>query len=165
MVVQGSTRRLSKLDAATELEVSPTTIDRMIARGELQTEQEARGSRYKVWVLLPEDENGSSRDSSGDSPGEQPGGEQLSATDKSEVEELISLRLQVKNLEDLSNYRNELLNQAGQREQLLMEQLTASQKNLASVTLALNPGHAPAERPAERPPRSWWPWKRNSDLR
>ena len=105
MVVQGSTRRLSKLDAATELEVSPTTIDRMIARGELQTEQEARGSRYKVWVLLPEDENGSSRDSSGDSPSEQPGGEQLSATDKSEVEELISLRLQVKNLEDLSNYR------------------------------------------------------------
>ena len=165
MVIQGLTRRLSKLEAAKELEVSPTTIDRMIARGELQTEQEARGSRYKVWVLLPEDEHGSSRDSSGDSPGEQPGGEQLSATDKSEVEELISLRLQVKNLEDLSNYRNELLNQAGQREQLLMDQLTASQKNLASVTLALNPGHTPVERPAERPRRSWWPWKRNSDLR
>ena len=156
-VIQGLTRRLSKLDAAKELEVSPTTIDRMITRGELQTEQEARGSRYKVWILLPEDEHGSSGDS--------PGGEPLSATDKSEVEELIRLRLQVKNLEDLSNYRNELLNQAGQREQLLMDQLTASQKNLASVTLALNPGHTPVERPAERPRRSWWPWKRNSDLR
>ena len=161
MVVQGLTRRLSKLDAAKELEVSPTTIDRMIARGELQTEQEARGSRYKVWVLLPEDEHGSSRDS----PGGQPGGEQLSATDKSEVEELIRLQLQVKNLEDLSNYRSELLNQAGQREQLLMDQLTASQKNLASVTLALNPGQAPVERPAERPRRSWWPWKRDSNTR
>ena len=161
MVVQGLTRRLSKLDAATELEVSPTTIDRMIARGELQTEQEARGSRYKVWVLLQEDEHGSSGDSSKDSPG----GEPLSATDKSEAEELIRLRLQVKNLEDLSNYRNELLNQAGQREQLLMDQLTASQKNLASVTLALNPGNTPVERPAERPRRSWWPWKRNTDLR
>ena len=160
-VIQGLTRRLSKLDAAKELEVSPTTIDRMITRGELQTEQEARGSRYKVWILLPEDEHGSSGDSSGDSPG----GDPLSATDKSEVEELIRLRLQVKNLEDLSNYRNELLNQAGQREQLLMDQLTASQKNLASVTLALNPGHTPVERPAERPRRSWWPWKRNSDLR
>ena len=161
MVIQGLTRRLSKLDAAKELEVSPTTIDRMITRGELQTEQEARGSRYKVWILLPEDEHGSSGDSSGDSPG----GDPLSATDKSEVEELIRLRMQVKNLEDLSNYRNELLNQAGQREQLLMDQLTASQKNLASVTLALNPGHTPVERPAERPRRSWWHWKRNPDLR
>ena len=161
MVVQGLTRRLSKLEAAKELEVSPTTVDRMIARGELQTEQEARGSRYKVWVLLPEDEHGSS----GDPPGEQPGGEQLSATDKSEVEELIRLRLQVKNLEELSNYRNELLNQAGQREQLLMEQLTASQKNPGVSNPGADPGHAPAERPAERPPRSWWPWKRNSDLR
>ena len=45
MVVQGLTRRLSKLDAAKELELSPTTIDRMIARGDLQTEHEARGSR------------------------------------------------------------------------------------------------------------------------
>ena len=154
MVVQGLTRRLSKLEGAKELEVSPTTIDRMIARGEIQTEQEARGSRYKVWVLLPEDEHGSS----GDPPDGQSGGEQLSATDKSEVEELIRLRLQVKNLEDLSNYRSELLNQAGQREQLLMDQLTASQKNLASVTLALNPGHAPMERPR----RSWWPWRRSA---
>ena len=136
MVVQGLTRRLSKLDAAKELEVSPTTIDRMIARGELQTEQEARGSRYKVWVLLPEDEHGSS----GNSPSGNPGGEPLSATDSSEAEELIRLRLQVKNLEQLADYRGELLNQAGQREQLLMDQLTASQKNLASVILALNPG-------------------------
>ena len=161
MVIQGLTRRLSKLDAAKELEVSPTTVDRMIARGELQTEQEARGSRYKVWILLPEDEHGSSRDSSGDTPG----GEPLSAKDKSETEELISLRIEVKNLENLADYRGDLLNQAGQREQLLMDQLTASQKNLASVTLALNPGHTPVERPAERPQRSWWPWRRNSDLR
>ena len=33
MVVQGLTKRLSKLDAAKELEVSPTTIDRMISPG------------------------------------------------------------------------------------------------------------------------------------
>ena len=68
------------------------------------------------------------------------------------------LRLQVKNLEDLATYRGELLNQAGQREQLLLDQLTARQKNLASVTLALNPRHAPVERPR----RSWWPWRRSA---
>ena len=93
MVGPGLTRRLSKLEAAKELEVSPTTVDRMIARGELQTEQEPRGSRYKVWVMIPEDEPGSP----GELPGGQSGGDQLSATDTSEVEELISLRLQGNN--------------------------------------------------------------------
>ena len=56
MVAEGLTKRLSKLEAAKALEVSPTTVDRMIGRGELQTEQEPRGNRYKVWVLLPDDE-------------------------------------------------------------------------------------------------------------
>ena len=158
MVVQGLTKRLSKLDAAKKLEVSPTTIDRMITRGELETEHAARGSRYKVRILLADDEPDSSGDSPEESPGEQPGGKPLPARYKSEVEELISLRLQVKNLEDLSTYRGELLNQARERELLLMEQLAASQKNLQAVTLALNPGHAPVERPRW----SWWPWRRNA---
>ena len=152
MVVQGSTRRLSKLDAAKELDVSPTTIDRMIARGELQTDQEPRGTRYKVWVLLPEEEN----DPSKDLPSGQPGDGQWNVTEDSEVAELIRLRLQVKNLDELANYRGELLNQAGEREQMLMEQLSASQKNLAAVTLALNTGQAPTEKRR----RYWWPWGR-----
>ena len=162
MVVQGLTKRLSKLDAAKELEVSPTTIDRMIARGELQTEQEPKGTRYKVWVLLPDDEplapSGSPVEQSGDEPGDKPS----VAKGESDIEELIRLRLQVKNIEDLATYRGELLNEAGRREQLLLEQLAASQKNLEAVTLALNPGHAPVERPVERPRRSWWPWSRNN---
>ena len=53
MVVQGLTKRLSKLDAAKELEVSPTTIDRMIARGELQTEQEPRGAVIRCGCFSP----------------------------------------------------------------------------------------------------------------
>ena len=48
MAVPGPTKRLSKLETAKELEVSPTTVDQMIAWSELQTEQEPRGSRYKV---------------------------------------------------------------------------------------------------------------------
>ncbi len=160
MVVQGLTKRLSKLEAAKELEVSPTTIDRMIARGELETEQEPRGTRYKVWILLPEDEHGSSEESPGGQPGAQAGDGEWNVTDKSEGEELIRLRLEVKNLEELATYRGELLNQAGEREQLLMEQLSASQKNLQAVTLALNPGHTLVERPRG----SWWPWRRNAGL-
>ena len=158
MVSQGLTRRFSKLEAAAKLEVSPTTIDRMIARGELQTEREAKGSRYKVWVLLPEEPPDFQRDGSEDVPTAQSGEGQRSTPGESEVEELIRLRLQVKNLEDLANYRHELLNEAGKREQLLMDQLSTSQKNLEAVTLALNPG--PATVPPPR--RTWWPWRRKT---
>ena len=77
------------------------------------------------------------------------------------MEELIRLRLQVKNIEDLATYRGELLNEAGRREQLLLEQLAASQKNLEAVTLALNPG----PKPVEKPRRGWWPWRRNDATR
>ena len=79
--------------------------------------------------------------------------------EESHTEELIRLRLQVKNIEDLATYRAELLNEAGRREQLLLEQLAASHKNLEAVTLALNPG----PRPVEKPRRSWWPWQRTAD--
>ena len=155
MVVEGLTRRLSKLEAAKALEVSPTTVDRMIGRGELQTEQEPRGTRYKVWVLLPDDEP----DPPAGLPVEESMDEPSFTIEESHTEELIRLRLQVKNIEDLATYRAELLNEAGRREQLLLEQLSASHKNLEAVTLALNPG----PRPVEKPRRSWWPWQRTAD--
>ena len=111
MVVQGLTRRLSKLEAAKELEVSPTTVDRMIARGELQTEQEPRGTRYKVWVLLPDDEplapSGSPVEQSGDESEDKSRDAPSLAKGESGMEELIRLRLQVKNIEDLATYRGE----------------------------------------------------------
>ena len=51
------TRKVSKLDASRVLEVSPSTIDRRIERGELQIEHEPRGNSYKVWVLLDDEVN------------------------------------------------------------------------------------------------------------
>ena len=56
--------RLSKLDAATRLGISPSTVDRMIQRGQLDAEKEPHGTRYKIWVLLD--------DEPGDSPPDQP---------------------------------------------------------------------------------------------
>ena len=57
--------RLAKLDAAVHLGVSPSTVDRMIQRGDLQVYKEPHGTRYKVWVLFDDD----SADSSlGESP-------------------------------------------------------------------------------------------------
>ena len=46
--------RLSRHEAAARLQVSEATIDRMIKRGELATEKESQGSRYKVWVVMSE---------------------------------------------------------------------------------------------------------------
>ena len=57
-------QRLSKLEAAQRLGVSPSTLDRMIRRGELEIEREGRGDRAKVWVLAP--------GLSSDAPGGQP---------------------------------------------------------------------------------------------
>ena len=82
----------------------------------------------------------------------------MSATDTSEVEELISLRLQGNSFLELAKYRGDLLNETGKREKMLLDQLAASQKNLEAVTLVLNPGHGPVEK---TPRRSWWPWKRD----
>ena len=162
MVAEGLTKRLSKLEAAKALEVSPTTVDRMIARGELQTEREPRGTRYKVWVLLPDDESvtpsGEPVEQSEDEPGDKSRDAPSVTKDESDIEELIRLRLQVKNIEDLATYRGELLNEAGRREQLLLDQLAASQKNLETVTLALNPG----QKPVEKRRRGWWPWWRRN---
>ena len=110
-------------------------------------------------MLLPDDEplapSGSPVEQSGDEPEDKSRDAPSLAKGESGMEELIRLRLQVKNIEDLATYRGELLNEAGRREQLLLEQLAASQKNLEAVTLALNPG----PKPAEKPRRSWWPWR------
>ena len=42
-------QRLSKLEAAQRLGVSPSTLDRMIRPGELEIEREGRGDRAKMW--------------------------------------------------------------------------------------------------------------------
>ena len=113
-------QRVSKLDASRILEVSPSTIDRRIERGELQVEHEARGNSYKVWVLLddPADDlagdganaeaadkaptpAGDSAENSVDSPG-----------DIALLVELTALRERAKNFEELSEYYKTQLNDA-----------------------------------------------------
>ena len=47
--------RMTRHEAAARLAVSEATIDRMIKRGDLATEREPQGTRYKVWVLVDDD--------------------------------------------------------------------------------------------------------------
>ena len=57
-------RRLTKMEAATRLDVSASTIDRMIRKGELQIEREPHGSRHRVWVVMNDDGTDNSVNSS-----------------------------------------------------------------------------------------------------
>ena len=106
-------QRLSKLEAAQRLGVSPSTLDRMIRRGELEIEREGRGDRAKVWVLAP----GLSSDA--------PGGQPVDAGPSPEAE-LAAAREQVRALQELADYRGKLLDEAEWRYRELLEELRRS---------------------------------------
>ena len=99
--------RLSKLNAATHFGVSPSTIDRMIQRGQLNAEREPRGTRYKIWVIL-DDEPGDSPpdpplDESSDEPpahNDEPGDSPVSPPDLSAQVEIAKLTEQAKSAEE-----------------------------------------------------------------
>ena len=56
-------RQLTKAEACRELAVSLSTLDRLIASGEIQVRREPRGGRHRIYVMLDDDlpENGASQ--------------------------------------------------------------------------------------------------------
>ena len=160
-------KRLTKLEAAAALEVSPSTIDRMIQRQDLTIEKESRGSRYKVWVLLDE-ESGSSADRAPDGPPDSPPGpsgdsspevSEGSAEESSAVE-LATLRERNRSLEELADHHRQLLKDSEWRYQQLLQQLESSQRTVETLSKAL-----PAGTPAETPQRRrWWSFGRRSTV-
>ena len=165
--------RLSKLDAAAHLGVSPATIDRRIQRGDLKAEKEPHGTRYKVWVILEDEPTAESAD---ESPVESPdrslakaptGSDQPTAeshdsapppSDRSAYVEMAKLREQLKNaegransLEELANYHKQHLSDAEWRYQEILQELRQSQQNVAALTRALPP---PRLDPAEEDPEA-----------
>ena len=174
--------RLAKLDAAVHLGVSPSTVDRMIQRGDLQVYKEPHGTRYKVWVLFDDDSADSSLGESpstasetleepGDSPvqaSEEPGDSPVQAPEESVLSELTDLRERVKhaeeraeNLEGLADFRKKLLDDSEWRYQELLQQLKLSQETNVALAKALPP--ALTEPTAEPSPhrRWWWPFGRS----
>ena len=125
--------RLAKLDAAVHLGVSPSTVDRMIQRGDLRVYKEPHGTRYKVWVLFDDDSADSSLGESpntasetheepGDSPAQAPeepgdspaqalgesGDSPVQAPEESLLAELTDLRERVKYAEERADSLEEL---------------------------------------------------------
>ena len=157
------TQRLSKIEAAARLDVSASTIDRMIQKGELETEKEPHGSRHRIWVVMDDEETDKSvnslREASEPSP-DAPGEGRSEGSDESGEVELAVLRERVKNLEELADYHRGLLRDSEWRYQQAMEQLSASQRTMETLTKAL-PAAVDGNTPSTR--RSWWPFgKRRS---
>jgi hypothetical protein len=141
-------QRVSKLEASRILEVSPSTIDRRIERGELQVEHEPRGNSYKVWVLL---------DDAADDLAENcvaPLG------DSALLVELTTLRERAKNFEELSEFYKTQLDGANYRYHEVLQNLTTAQQTVDRLTKALNPGSDAAVPTKSR--WYWWPFGRRT---
>ena len=176
--------RFSKLEAAVHLGVSPTTISRMIQRGELQVEREGLGIRAKVWVLIEDSGNGLPvaaptgspsglpdvpPDSPNGTPGDVPDVPADSPSDVPDISpgssagtaadlELAVLRERVKHLEQLAEERADRLKDSEWRYHELVKGFAST---MEQVTKALPPGNG-AEKQARK--RSWWPFRRHSAI-
>ena len=154
-------QRLTKLEAATRLEVSQSTIDRMIQRGDLQVQKERHGNRHRIWVVLdnasPAESGEALREASTgvfDISSDESGHSPPDRVDMSETLELTVLRERVKNLEELVEHHRGLLKDSEWRYQQLLEQLSSNQRTVESLTRALPAGDSGTS--GQR--RRWWPF-------
>ena len=158
-------QRVSKLDASRILEVSPSTIDRRIDRGELKIEHETRGNSYKVWVLLDDPAD----DAAHDGPAAGPGGEVAAevpgiagvadapSNSSAESTEVRLLKQENQHLKELAELRKEALNESETRFRELLEGFNASQRTVETLTRALNPGAVGEDTGvAKNGHRRWW---------
>ena len=159
--------RVSRHDAATRLQVSEATIDRMIKRGELATEKEVQGSRYKVWVLMGDDtedlpfsppdqtdlHNGDKTVATGlDTTAKTADASEGSVYINGDV--IAALRSERDGLRELVSHLQERLKESEWRYQELLQQLNLSQQNMATLVKALP--HADSGTVSQR--RRWWPF-------
>ena len=138
--------RVTRKDAAAKLNVSKSTLDRMIKRGELTTETEQHGHRHTVWVLMDDATEDISDDSTGNTNGHLPAASEHTGGDTG-AENLV-LQAEVKGLRELVDLYRERLTDADWRYQELMEQF----KTMTNALPA-------AETTAPKAKRWWWPFR------
>ena len=138
--------RVTRNEAAAKLKVSKSTLDRMIKRGELETETEQHGHRHTVWVLMDEDIEDTAEVSTGNTNGHFPEASEHTGDDTAAVH--LALQAEVNGLRELVDLYRERLTDADWRYQELLEQVKTMTKALPM---------APEEPP--RPKRRWWPFR------
>lgn len=137
--------RYTKRQAAARLGVSDSTIDRRISDGTLETERERHGRTHRVWVLLDDGGVDEAVDGVDAMTGASPG--RSAASDGST--ELAVLRERCARLEELAEYRRELLVESDARTQMLIAELAAAQRATEALARALPPP-PPEPFPGER---------------
>ena len=165
--------RLSKQQAAARLEVSTATIERKIQRGELKSEREPHGSRYRVWVIFDDDETVEAAVATvlrRDEPSVETGVATSLPPEVAPAVEMARLQERNKALEELADYHRQLLSDSEWRFQEIVHQLKQSNDTIATLSRALPEpkrelddstsvaAAAPAEQRQRRP--SWWPFGR-----
>ena len=138
--------RVTRKEAAAKLNVSKSTLDRMIKKGELDTQTEQHGHRHTVWVLMDDVVEDISEDFTGDTNDHTPEANETTGGDTGA--ENLALQAQVKGLRELVDLYRERLTDADWRYQELLEQLKTMTKALPM---------APEDPPP--PKRWWWPFR------
>ena len=138
--------RVTRKEASARLNVSKTTLDRMIKRGELATEMEQHGLRHTVWVLMDDVVEDTNEDSTGNTNGHLPASSEHTGGDTGAKN--LALQTEVKGLRELVDLYRERLTDADWRYQELLEQLKTMTKALPA-----------AQDAAPRPNRWWWPFR------
>ena len=138
--------RVTRKEASARLNVSKTTLDRMIKRGELTTETEQHGLRHTVWVLMDDVVEDTNEVSTGNTNGHLPASSEHTGGDTGA--ENLALQTEVKGLRELVDLYRERLTDADWRYQELLEQLKTMTKALPA-----------AQDAAPRPNRWWWPFR------
>ena len=163
--------RVTRQDAAARLQISESTLDRMIRRGELAVEKELHGTRHRVWVLLEKEPDQSAVVAADNNPEE--GEHSLGvSSDKSEHssrngaysnrDDLAALQVEVQRWKDLAEYRAELLKDSEWRYHELLQQLTKSQENTEKLASTLDRAlPAGTGKPPTARRRVWWPFHRS----
>ena len=138
--------KVTRNEAAARLNVSKSTLDRMIKRGELTTETEQHGLRHTVWILMDDVVEDTNEDFTGNTNGHFPAASEYTGGDTG-AENLV-LQTEVKGLRELVDLYRERLTDADWRYQELLEQLKTMTKALPA-----------AQDAALRPKRWWWPFR------
>ncbi len=138
--------RVTRKEAAARLNVSKSTLDRMIKRGELETETEQHGHRHTVWVLMDDVVGDTTEDFTGNTNGHIPESSEHIRDDTGA--ENLALQAEVTGLRELVDLYRERLTDADWRYQELMEQFKTMTKALPA-----------AQDAAPRPKRWWWPFR------
>ena len=138
--------RVTRNEAAAKLNISKSTLDRMIKRGELITETQQHGHRHTVWVLMDDDTEDTAEVSTGNTNGHFPEASEH-IKDSTEAENL-ALHAEVRGLRELVDLYKDRLRDADWRYQELLEQVKTMTKALPMAT---------EETP--RPRRRWWPFR------